>query len=81
MGVPVVSLVADPSLGRMGASILNAADCAGWVAADADEWVSIEIRLARDPATLQEIRAGLRAKLRASPLLAGQRFAGGFEGA
>ncbi len=81
MGVPVVSLAGDRSQSRMGASILTAADCAAWVAVDAGEFVSIATSLAKDRGALPGIRAGLRGKLAASPLLDGRRFACEFEAA
>jgi len=63
----------------MGVSILTAAGCAEWVAADATGFVSIAQRLADDLGTLQIIRGGLRAKVSASPLLDGKAFAHDFE--
>jgi protein O-GlcNAc transferase len=79
MGVPVVSLAGDRSQGRMGVSILAAAGCADWIAADNAGFVAIAHGLAGNLGALQTIRGSLRAKLSASPLMDGTAFARGFE--
>jgi predicted O-linked N-acetylglucosamine transferase (SPINDLY family) len=79
MGVPVISLAGDRSQARMGVSILTAGGCADWIAFDSAGFVTIAKRLAGDLVALQTIRSRLRAKLRASPLMDGKRFARDFE--
>jgi predicted O-linked N-acetylglucosamine transferase (SPINDLY family) len=79
MGVPVVTVAGDRSPGRMGVSILTAAGCPDWIAADGDGFVAIAQRLAGDLGTLQTIRGSLRAKLSKSPLMDGKAFARDFE--
>jgi protein O-GlcNAc transferase len=81
LGVPVLTLEAEPPFGRMGGSILRAGGLAEWIAADADSYVALAARAAADPQALAAIRAGLRARLRASPLLDGKGFVRSFEAA
>ncbi|MCX6951156.1 MAG: hypothetical protein NTV51_03080, partial [Verrucomicrobia bacterium] len=69
MGVPVVSLVGDRHMSRVGASLLTAVGRAEWLAQNADDYVRIATGLAGDPARLAAERSGLRAALAASPLL------------
>jgi predicted O-linked N-acetylglucosamine transferase (SPINDLY family) len=69
MGVPVVSLAGPVHASRMGLSILSSAGAADWVAADEAGFVAIGARLAADLPALAAIRAGLRDRLRAAPLL------------
>jgi predicted O-linked N-acetylglucosamine transferase (SPINDLY family) len=79
MGVPVVTVAGDRSPARMGVSILSAAGCAEWIASDAAAYVAIAERLAGDLDALKNLRGGLRARLSASPLMDGKRFARDFE--
>ncbi len=69
MGRPVVTLPGDRHASRVGASLLTAAGHPEWIAADWDDYVRRAADLARDPARLAELSRGLRAELRASPLL------------
>ena len=75
MGVPVVTVAGDRSQARMGVSVLTAGGCAEWIATDGAGYVRIAQYLAGDLGALQTIRSGLRAKLSASPLMDGRRFA------
>eukprot|EP01034_Spumella_vulgaris_P002553 gene2553-3320_t len=49
MGVPVVSLVGDRHLSRVGVSLLTAVGHADWLAASPADYVAIAARLAADP--------------------------------
>ena len=69
MGVPVVSLAGPWASSRSGASILWAAGLADFAATDPDQYVHIAARLADDIPRLAALRAGLRERLKASPLL------------
>lgn len=81
MGVPTLTLRGNSLLSRQGASLLTAAGLTEWVAEDADDYVARAARLAGDVAALSRLRAGLRARVRASPLCDGARFARHFEDA
>jgi predicted O-linked N-acetylglucosamine transferase (SPINDLY family) len=69
MGRPVVAVDGDTIISRQSKAILGAAGLAGLCAADAAGYVSVAEGLARDPARLAELSAGMRSRLRASPLL------------
>lgn len=79
MGVPVLSLLGRTLVGR---AALSQAACLGLthlVAQSAEELVERATDLASSPAGLAELRRGLRARLAASPLMDGPRFARHFE--
>lgn len=81
MGVPVVALEGDRHAGRVGVSLLNSVGLAEFIASDAAAYKTIALKLARDPDELAALRAGLRARLQASPLLDRGRFAADVEDA
>jgi predicted O-linked N-acetylglucosamine transferase (SPINDLY family) len=68
MGVPVVSLAGSLHAGRVGLSLLSAADLPDLVASDANGYVQTAASLAADRARLRELRQSLRARVAASPL-------------
>jgi predicted O-linked N-acetylglucosamine transferase (SPINDLY family) len=69
MGVPVVSLVGDRHVARVGASLLAAVGHAEWAVPTPEAYVRQAVALARDPAALAQLRAGLRREMSRSPLL------------
>lgn len=75
MGLPVVSVLDRPSVGRFGASILGALGKAHWVAPDVASYVALAVALALDLDTLEQERRTLRRAMRASPLLDHAGFA------
>ncbi len=75
MGVPVVALAGRVHVGRVGVSLLSAAGLADWVAAGEEEYLAQAVALAADPEGLARIRAALRPRLAASPLLDGAGLA------
>jgi len=81
MGVPVVSLAGQTAVGRAGLSILSNVGLAELVAHDSDTYVRLALELAQDVERLRELRAGLRDRLRASPLLNASSFARNVEAA
>jgi predicted O-linked N-acetylglucosamine transferase (SPINDLY family) len=75
MGVPVVTRVGGTSVGRAGLSQLENLGLRE-LAADSDaRFVETAVQLVRDLPRLGEMRANLRARLAASPLMDGARFA------
>lgn len=72
LGVPVVSVIDRPSVGRFGASNLSAVGLRDWLANDVDEYVEIAATKARDLAALALLRGGLRKRVEASPLCDGR---------
>lgn len=69
MGAPVVTLAGDRHASRVGASLLHSMGLDSLVARDADEFVRIAAGLAGDLAALARLRAGLRERLKRSPLM------------
>lgn len=69
MGVPVVCLEGERHSARVGASLLNALGLRELLAGDVDGFVRIAAALAEDPARLTALRASLRERMAASPLL------------
>ena len=69
MGVPVVTLAGEAHMSRVGASILRCAGFDQLVARDETEYVRIAVELAHDSVTRQALRAELRTRVAASPLL------------
>lgn len=79
MGVPYVTWPGDMLVSRMGKAILENVGLGQLVAASAEEYVGKAVALARDRATLQQLRAGLRARMLASPLMDAPRLARNLE--
>lgn len=68
LGVPVVSLAGEEFRSRAGLSLLTHAGLPHLIARSVDAYVDIAVALAGDLPALAELRAGLRERLRASPL-------------
>jgi predicted O-linked N-acetylglucosamine transferase (SPINDLY family) len=81
MGVPVVCVRGERHAARVGASLLSASGCGELLAEDADGFVRIATSLASDRARLAALRAGLRERLRASPLMDADGYARRFHAA
>jgi protein O-GlcNAc transferase len=80
-GVPFVTLVGRTAVGRGGLSIAMNLGLPQLVARTHDEYVAIAAALAGDIDRLSELRAGLRARLEASPLMNAPKFAHNLEAA
>ncbi len=74
MGVPVVTLPGESFASRHSTSHLHNVGLGDWVAPDREGYVALAIAKAADPAALGALRAGLRERMRASPLCDGPRF-------
>ena len=81
MGVPVVSLRGQTSVGRGGQSLLANLGMTELLAAGNDQYVAIATELANDLPRLASIRASLRARMAASPLCDADLFTRGVESA
>ena len=66
MGVPVVTLMGERHSERVGASILTHLDVTETIARNADEFVAIAVRLARDPPFMAQTRQRLAAAVAAT---------------
>lgn len=74
MGVPVPSRAGETSCSRAGLSLLMNLGLPELVAHDDDAYVDIVTRLANDRPRLAELRASLRTRLEASPMMNAPRF-------
>ncbi|WP_322042244.1 tetratricopeptide repeat protein [Paraburkholderia sp. J67] len=81
MGVPVITRVGATCAGRAGLSQLANLGLDALVASSDADFVQTVAGLARDLPRLAELRATLRARMEASPLMDGMRFARGMEAA
>ena len=81
MGVPVVTLRGDRHVARVGASLMTTIGLPELIAESGDDYVEIAAWLARDIDRLADLRSGLRARVRGSPLADAPRFARAMEDA
>lgn len=81
MGVPTVSKRDRAPLGRFGDSILGACGLGDWVVDDADAYIARARAAVSDPDALAAVRAGLRARVKASALGDEAAYARDFAGA
>ncbi len=81
MGVPVLTLAGERSASRSAASILGALGLEGWIATSAEEYLRLALAHAADPERIAALRASLRERLQASPLMDEARFARDVESA
>jgi protein O-GlcNAc transferase len=81
MGVPVVTLAGATAPSRSGASLLGVTGLGALVASSPERYIDIAAGLAGDVPRLAELRAGMRARVLASPLVDAERFARNLEAA
>ncbi len=81
MGVPVVSLAGRANASRVGVSLLSNVGLPELIAETPQEYAHIAADLAKDLSRLAEPRRSLRARMHASPLMDGPRFARDMEAA
>jgi predicted O-linked N-acetylglucosamine transferase (SPINDLY family) len=75
MGVPVITLPGERVVSRIGLSILTAAGMPEFVAHSEEEYARLAVSLAGDLPRLAQLRATLRARIKASAFMDGPRFA------
>lgn len=78
MGVPTVTKVGEALYERLSYSILSNSSLQDLCARTDDEFVSIAVQLAGDTPRIQELRTGLRDRLKESPLGQTEKFAADF---
>lgn len=74
MGVPLITMTGTTPPSRGGASLLGAVRLPGFVAASAQDYVELAAEVAANPRKLATLRAGLRKRMLASPLMDAARF-------
>lgn len=75
MGVPVVTQAGRAHVSRVGASILSAMGCPELIASSGTDYIKKVVSLAQDRSRLRQYRAGLRDRMRLSPLMDVEAFA------
>jgi protein O-GlcNAc transferase len=78
-GVPLVALAGDRPAARSGVSLLATVGARDLIANSDAEYVAVNVRLATDAAWRHALRATLRQRMRASPLMDAPRFVREFE--
>ena len=81
MGVPTLTRTGEGHASRVGASLMARAGLSDWACDDTDPLVAAALKATRDLEQLAELRTGLRARMRASPLCDGKGYARGVEAA
>jgi predicted O-linked N-acetylglucosamine transferase (SPINDLY family) len=81
MGVPVITLAGQTAGGRAGVSLLSNVGLGELIASSPDQYVAIARELAGDLRGLEQMRATLRPRMKASPLMNARQFARDVEGA
>jgi predicted O-linked N-acetylglucosamine transferase (SPINDLY family) len=81
MGVPVVSLVGEDFVSRMGATLLHAVGHPQWAVADEDAYIACVRDLAADVARLNAVRLALRSQMQSSALCQEAAFTRNLENA
>ncbi|MSU71780.1 MAG: hypothetical protein EXS43_05505 [Opitutus sp.] len=81
MGVPVITLAGEEHRSRVGVSLLTAVGLQEWVAGSPAEYVVRAVELARDRPRLAALKAQLRGRMAASPLVDGRAFTAKLEAA
>jgi protein O-GlcNAc transferase len=81
MGVPVITLAGATAVGRSGVSLLSNAGLPDLITQSPQDYVSKATELAGDLPALATMRAGLRERIRRSPLMDAVRFAADVEAA
>jgi protein O-GlcNAc transferase len=79
MGVPVITLAGETFVSRRGLSNLANVGFTRFVARSTAQYVQLTASLAGDLPQLAHLRAGLRERMRRSPLCDGPRFVGNLE--
>lgn len=81
MGVPFVTLPGELPVSRGGASLLTQVDLSEFIASTPEQYVEFAVAFAMDRPRLAALRASLRARMKASPLMDATRFARSVEAA
>ena len=74
MGVPTVAMPGEIFASRHSMSHLSNAGLSDWVAPDMDAYIELAVSKATDITSLADLRQGLRARVKASPLCDAPRF-------
>jgi protein O-GlcNAc transferase len=79
MGVPVITLLGDRHVARVGASILTNIGLEDFIAQDINGYIKLAVEMSANLKYLMEIRTSLRERMKNAPLCDGLSFAKDFE--
>ena len=68
MGVPVITLLGDRHVGRVGASILSSVSLTDFITNDIDGYIELAVKISSNKNYLKELRVGLRERMQKSHL-------------
>ncbi|HYA27639.1 MAG TPA: tetratricopeptide repeat protein [Acidobacteriota bacterium] len=74
MGVPVITFTGERHASRVGTSLLTSIGLTDCIAGGRESYIDLAVQLARDVDKLEGIRAGLRERMRSSPLMDAAKF-------
>ena len=74
MGTPVVTVPGMRSWSRSAASVLTTLGLRDWIAESHEDYVRRAVQFARNPSIIAELRASLRSRMLASPLMDRKQF-------
>ncbi|HAX80870.1 MAG TPA: hypothetical protein DCY88_34795, partial [Cyanobacteria bacterium UBA11372] len=81
MGVPVITLAGETHVSRVGVSLLSSVGLNEYIAQSPQEYIQKAVELAKDREKLQELRASLRGRMLAAPLMDARAIASSLEDA
>lgn len=74
MGVPIVTVPGSRSVSRSASSVLSNVGLTEWIASSPEDYVRRAVRFAGERERLAELRASMRSRMAASPLMNEERF-------
>ena len=75
MGVPVITLLGNNHVGRVGASILTNIGLTDFIAHDIKDYIDLAVKMSANTKVITELRAGLRERMKKAPLCDAHSFA------
>ncbi|MDZ4851155.1 MAG: tetratricopeptide repeat protein [Pirellulaceae bacterium] len=75
MGLPIVTLSGEAFVSRVAGSLLHTLDLDDWIASNLDDYESMALKLAHEPAFLSQVRCKVTENLKRSDLYDGKAFA------
>ena len=74
MGVPIVTMPGTRSVSRSASSVVSNVGLTDWIASSPEDYVRRAVRFAGERELLAELRASMRSRMSASPLMQEERF-------
>ena len=74
MGIPVITLAGKWHAARVGVSVMTRLNLADWIASDENSYVTLAVKKTQNLLLLEELRFGMRQRMKDRGLLNGQKF-------